>query len=130
MATQGGGYDHPSYITHQMVHLGKTTAGASGVKRFSFPSAVRLRNASAVVETAGTSDTAGNLLIFKNGTTSIGQIQLGSSTAGVVGTSGDLNSALAAGSVFSITNGTDATGVASAAVELTIEPNGGTWSAP
>lgn len=130
MATQKGPVDHPSYITHGMISLGRTTAGNANVSRFSFPSAIRVRNFSATVITAGTSDTAGHLLIIKNGTSSIGAIILGSSTANAVATSGDLNSTLAVGSVLSITNGTDATGVASVTFESHIDPTTGTWNGP
>lgn len=123
-----GNYDHPSYITRQLVPLGNTTAGANGTScRTSFPIAMRIRNASVTVVTAGTSATTGNKVDIYNGTSSIGSVTLGTNTAGYVGTSGDLNSTLAVGTVLACKNGTDATGVANVMLEMHIDQSG-TWS--
>lgn len=121
-----GNYDHPSYITRQQINLGNTTAGNGTVGiRFSPLSNLRVRNVSATVMTAGTS--AGHILTIKNGTTSVGSITLSTNTAGFVGTSGDLNTTVTAGTVLSVTNGTDATGVASVAAEAYLDPQA-TWT--
>lgn len=65
-----GPLDHPSYLTRQFRGFGKTTAGANTVQ-FSganaglvFPYDVRVRNAVASVQTAGTSTSPGSALIF------------------------------------------------------------------
>ena len=117
-----GPYDHPSYLTRQQICIGKTTAGNGTVSlQFSPLSTLRIRNVSAAVVTAGTS--AGHILTIKNGTTSVGAITLSTSAAGVVGTSGDINVTLAAGSNLSITNGTDATGIAQVTLEAFLDPS-------
>jgi hypothetical protein len=144
-----GNYDHPSYIVRQQIQLGNTTAGANGTSGgFSFLSDMRLRKASLTVRTAGTSATTGNGVIFlcvgtaisgfgsgagftlttSTGTTTIQAITaLGSSAAGVVATTPDMNTTIKAGSVLYMKNGTDATGVANVTVEANIDPLG-TWT--
>lgn len=140
-----GNYDHPSYVTRQQIVLAKSTAGANGTSYFfGFPETVRIRNVSATVVTAGTSAGAGNacqLLAIGTSapvggtsttttttTATIGSINLGTSTANVVSTSGDLNTILYQGSILAIKNGTDATGVFQPVVELHIDPYLGTWA--
>lgn len=134
MAISQGGVDHPSYLVRQQLWLGKTTAGANGTSQLAaLSNQTRLRNASAVVNTAGTSATTGNQIIIGcvgtcttftagvgtqgTGTTTLGTIVLGTSTANSVATSGDLNAVINAGSVVYCKNGTDATGVASVSLE-------------
>jgi tellurite resistance protein TehA-like permease len=121
-ATSQGAYDHPSYITRQQIFLGRTIAGAAGTScQVGFPvSAMRIRNIAFNVITANTSVTTNTVLA---GTTSIGTIVVGSAAAvNSVSTSGDLNYTLAQGTVLSIKNGTDATGVGSIMVECAIDP--------
>ena len=124
-----GPYDHPSYLTRQMIPLGKSVAGANGTSCYkAFPTAnMRIRNVAAVVVTAGTSATSGNKCILLNGTTSIGEIVLGTSAAGVIGTSGDINATITAGTTLSCKNGTDATGVYDVVAEMYIDPASG-WT--
>lgn len=130
MATQKGNYDHPSYITHQMICMGVTKAGNGAIQQIGFPSTVRVRNIAAAVVTAGTTTGAASGLTIKNGTSSVGFIGLSTSAAGVVATSGDLNTTIVAGSALSFTNGVDATVVATVTAELYLDPVLGTWNAP
>ena len=61
MALQTGAYDNPSYLTRQQIVLGQTTAGANGtslITSLSPTSGVRVRNASAIVVTAGIREVA------------------------------------------------------------------------
>lgn len=124
-----GNYDHPSYLTRQMVTLGKSVAGANGTSCYkAFPTAnMRIRNVAAVVVTAGTSSGSGHQAIILNGTTSIGSIALGTSAIGSVSTSGDLNTTINAGTAISVKNGTDATGVYDIVAEMYIDPASG-WT--
>lgn len=119
-----GDYGHPSYLTRQMVALGKSVAGANGTSCYkAFPTAnMRVRNVAAVVTVAGTSATTGNKGIVLNGTTSIGECVNGTSAIGSISTSGDLNATITAGTAISIKNGTDATGVAEYVAEMYIDP--------
>lgn len=125
---KSGAYDHPSYLCRQLICLGVTTAGANGTScQRAFPVDIRIRNVSAAVVTAGTSAGSGHAVNIYAGTTSIGAIALNTLTAGQNGTSGDLNTTLAAGTNFATKNGTDATGVAAIVLEASI-PVGSTWS--
>jgi hypothetical protein len=60
--------------------------------------------------------------VLRNGTTSIGQIALGTIAISGTATSGDLNYTLPKGSVFNVLNGTDATGTADVVVEAHVDP--------
>lgn len=123
-----GNYDHPSYLTRQLLAF-LTAAGANGTSgSISLPWDVRIHQLSVVVATAGTSSGAGNQVFVLNGTSTVGSpIVLGSGTAGTTGTSGDLNTKITAGSLISLKNGTDATGVVRAVLEYNIAPDTGTW---
>jgi len=70
----------------------------------------RLKKAHAVVTTAGTN--AGHKLDVYHGTSSIGSISLGTSTAGVTASSSTLNEELASLDQISVKTGADATGKA------------------
>lgn len=139
MAISQGPCDHPSYIVRQQIFLGKSTATANGTSQTYAPTNnMRIRNVSAVVTASGTSVTSGNSAIIVcsgtcttftsgigtqgTGTTTLGSIVLGSSAATFVGTSGDLNAVVNAGSVLFIKNGTDATGAFNVALEAHVDP--------
>lgn len=123
MAT--GGYDHPAYTARVYMQSAITTAGANGTSALMpFPNAVRVRAASAVVTVAGTSATSGNAAIILNGTTSIGQANLGTGAAGTIVAIADMNSAVAAGAALAVKNGTDATGTCRVTFELHGDPVG------
>lgn len=145
-----GNYDHPSYLTRQALHLGASTAGASGTSGgWSFISDMRVRKMSVTVRTAGTSSGAGNscslvyigtmvtgfgtgagfTLTTSTGTNTVGTVALGSSAAYVVTTSTDMNTRLVAGGTLVYKNGTDATGVYAAMVESYLDPEA-TWTGP
>ena len=124
-----GNYDHPSYITRQMINL-TGTAGANGTSIGQiFPWDVVVHKMVAVVNVAGT--TAGNTVFLLNGTSTVANstIVLTTSTAGVVvSNTVDLNQKITAGAVLSLKNGTDATGSSRVAVEYNIAPDSGTWT--
>lgn len=145
-----GAVDHPSYLTRQQINLGISTAGASGTSGgFAFISDMRIRKASVVVRTAGTSAAGGNACLLvaigttitgfstgvgftlttNTGTTTIGTIALGSTAAYTVTTSSDFNTKLLAGSTLILKNGTDATGVYSVILEASVDPTG-QWTGP
>ena len=145
-----GSYDHPSYLTRQVISL-TNTAGASGTSGWkSFVSDMRFRKASVTVRTAGTSSGAGaaalllvigtyvtgfstggigTALTTTTGTNTVGTlaVALGSSAAGFVGTSSDLNFRLMAGSALALKNGTDATSVYDVSLEAYLDPEA-TWT--
>lgn len=122
-----GNYDHPSYLTRQQVHLGLTTAGASGTSLITnYTNQMRLRNVVATVAVAGTSGTTGHKLDVFVGTSSVGTITLGTSAVQATGTSGDLNTIVPIGSPVFTKNGTDATGTARVVMELHTDPSA-TW---
>lgn len=142
-----GNYDHPSYVTRQAILLDVTTAGANGTSAtVSFVSDMRLRKALGTVRVAGTSSGAGNqVLVIYIGTSvqgytgtalttttttaTLGAIVLGSSAAGVVGTSTDMDAKLMAGGILALKNGTDATGTAKVMLEMNLDPSA-TWTGP
>lgn len=137
-----GNYDHASYLTRQSIYLGKTTAGANGTSQLAvLPNNMRLRNAIAVVNTAGAGATTGSQIIVGvvgtctqfgitgvgtvgTGTTTLGAIVLGTSTANSFATSGDLNVCINAGSVVYLKNGTDTAAVGSVTLEAHVDPLG------
>lgn len=121
-----GPYDHPSYVTRQMIPLGPQAAGAGTSAKRTFPSDMRIRKVVGVVAIAGT-QTTWNATIL-NGTNSVGSISFGGTAAiGALGTSADCNSTLTAGSVLQISTLLEATGVANFTAEAHVDP-AGTWS--
>jgi len=121
-----GPYDHPSYLTRQMIPLGVQAAGVGTSAKRVFPSAMRIRRVVGLVTTAGT-QTTWNATVL-NGTNSVGSITFGGTAAiGALGTSGDCNSTLAAGSALQISTLLEATGVAVFTAEMHIDP-AATWS--
>jgi hypothetical protein len=150
MATQGN-YDHPSYLTRQVIDLDVSTAGASGTSgAVSFISDMRLRKASVTIRTAGTSSGTGalasliyigtsyqgygtlggtNTLSTNTTTATLGSIALGSSTANTVVTFADMDARLVAGGVLAQKNGTDATSVYKMTLEMYLDP-AATWTGP
>lgn len=128
-----GPYDHPSYLTRQMLNIGRTVAGSAGTSPliwFAFPNAVRARTLTAVVGTAGTATTATLTLQNVSGTTttSIGVLTLSTATVNQVVTSSDLNTTLAAGSLNYLLNGADTVAVANVFLQYHIDPTTGTWT--
>jgi hypothetical protein len=128
MPTTGGNYDNPSFLVRQQIFLGRTIAGASGTScQIAFPvSNMRIRAVALNVITAGTTT---DTYTVQAGTTSIGQIIIGTGAANTVTTSSDLNTILTNGTTLNIKNGTDATKVVSVTVEAHIDP-AAVWTGP
>ena len=127
-----GGIDHPSYITRQQLHLGATTAGASGTScRTAFPSNVRIRNVVAAVQAAGTTSGAAAGYTIQTGTTSVGAIVLSTNGINFVGSSGDLNITVnnggTIGNILNFVSGADATVVVRLTCETYLDPQA-TWT--
>lgn len=147
--TMQGNYDHPSYLTRQMIALDVSTAGANGTSAtISFPVNMRLRTVASTVRVAGTSATSGNqaqllyigtsvqgynlspvVLTTSTTTATLGVANNGTSTAVSVNTSSDLNALLIAGGVLAVKNGTDATGTCKCVLEMYLDPSA-TWTGP
>lgn len=122
-----GNYDHPSYLTRTQVVLGNTTAGASGTSLVTnFTNQMRLRNVMATVVTAGTTSGSASKVDIFVGTASVGTITLSTNTANSTGTTGDLNTIVAAATQVFVKNGTDATAVARIVAEMHVDPSA-TW---
>lgn len=121
-----GAYDHPSYLTRQLLPLGVTIAGVGTTMRRVFPATMRIRNIAAVAQVAGTG--ASWPITVQAGTASIGALALGSAApVGATATSGDLNFVLPALTALNFNVGTEATGVAAITVEAHLDPSA-TWS--
>lgn len=119
-------YDHPSYLTRQLLHFAASTAGANGTSaQVALPWDVNVHNLSAVVLTAGTATT--NQAILLSGTATVGSVALSTNAAGYVGTSGDLATKITAGTLISIKNGADATGVCRCTIDYNLAPDTATW---
>ena len=119
-------YDHPEYLVAKG-HSITTTAGNGTVGgRFVAYTDTILKSAQVVAVTAGT--TAGHTLTFRvisgNGTTttSVGSVTLSTSSANTSTNVSLGNAAMTKGDVLTITNGTDATGVAAVSVEYRTRP--------
>ncbi len=143
MAVSQGSIDHPSYLARVQTFAGLTTAGNGTVTNLMVPTNnQRLRNVSMMVRTAGTASGVG-LQILCIGTctqfgttgvattgtttTTLGSIAMGTaSTAGSIGTSGDLNATVNAGSIIAAKNVGDATFTAAVTIENHVDPLG-TW---
>lgn len=150
MASQGN-YDHPSYLTRQVIGMGATTAGANGTSgTMSMISDMRIRKAAVTVRVAGTSSGAGNQVMLlcigtsyqgygtlggtntlstNTTTATLGTCALGSSTANTVATFADMDARIVAGSILALKNGTDATGTAEVRMEAYLDP-AATWTGP
>lgn len=145
-----GNYDHPSYVTRQILEV-VSSAGAANISGYKgFISDLRLRKVAAVVRVAGTSSGTGNsanliyvgtsytgygtlggtnTLTTNTTTNTLCTFALGSSAAGAYSTSTDVNARLIAGGYLAIKNGTDATGTASLTLEINLDP-GASWTGP
>lgn len=117
-----GTYDHPSYLTRQQVYLGLTVAGnASTSVYWGAPaSSVRVRKIALKPTVLTTAATTCTVLV---GTASVGAIAVTSAlgTATYV-VSSDLNATVPLGTMFSIKNGTDATGTFTVWAEMYLDP--------
>jgi len=120
--TQVGNYTAPNAnVRREQCVL--SVAGAAGVSgRFQHFQKIRLKAVHARVVTAGTSASPGHALTIKHGTTSIGLLAAGTIAAGgsIASVTG-LDRAIASMDLLSLTNGTDATGVALVNYEYEVE---------
>lgn len=119
------GYDDPNAVYRREQTMA-STAGANGVNaaaRFRVFQKARLSAAHCWVETAGTSVGAGNSIILKQGTVALATFTLGTLTANSQVDITGLAATLNPGDAISITNGTDATGVASVVLEMEQTPD-------
>ena len=124
-----GKYDHPTFLTRQAFVM-LTTAGANGTSAtMTLPWDINVHQMRATVVTAGTSATTGHQVFLLSGTTSVtnSSIALNTLTAGQGGTTGDLATKITAGTLISLKNGTDATGVARVVLEWNQSPDTATW---
>lgn len=121
-----GNYDHANVLARKYM-TASPVGGAATTTYAKMPvlNKSRIRNVGFSVLLAGTATT--HKFDIYNGTDSIGAVTLGTSVAGSVGTSGDLNSAIAAGGYLSVKSGADATGTAGVVFELSTEADA-TWS--
>lgn len=126
-----GNYDHPSYLTRQQLCIPPALAAASGTSCHRvFNSNMRLRQAVASVNVAGTIGTNVAAILFGNGTAiPNGTLSYGTAgnTVGALSTSGDMNYTLTAGQVLAIKNGADATATVNVTIEAYIDP-AATWT--
>lgn len=124
-----GNYTHPTFLTRQLLVV-LTTAGANGTSgALTLPWDINVHQMRATVVTAGTSATTGHQVQLLSGTSSVtgSTIALNTMTAGQNGTTGDLATKITAGTLISLKNGTDATGVARVAIEYNLAPDTATW---
>ena len=120
-------YDHPSFLSRDFFTI-TTTAGANGTSgAFVLPWDINVHQMVATVATAGTA--TGHQVFLLSGTSSVANssITLTTNTAGSFGTTGDLATKIPQGTLISIKNGTDATGVARVVVEYNLSPDSATW---
>jgi len=129
MASKQMAYDHPAYTSVYSVALAPNAAGASAIGgRFVAWTAMALKSIQCGVITSGTSTThIQRLLIYRNGGTStettvmmtLGSAALATAVGNYAATS---TQTLAQGDMVAVLQGTDATIVAAATLELVITP--------
>lgn len=118
-------YEDPNAVYRREQTMA-SVAGANGTNaaaRFRVFQKARLVAAHAWVETAGTSAGAGNCIILKQGTAALATFTLGTLTANSQVDITALAATLNPGDAMTITNGTDATGVASVVLEMQQTPD-------
>lgn len=117
-------YDHPNHVITREAFFLTVAGNAAKSARWSPYQKCVLKRVQAQVVTAGTSATTGNKLDIYHGTTSIGSITLGTSTASTIGTA-SLNETISgagADQVY-VQNGTDATGVSNVTYVFQVLPD-------
>jgi len=113
-----GNYDDPSNTVKRDLVLSQA-AGAAATNKFALYTAAVLTRARAVVKAAGTSANTGAYINVLVGTATAGTLLTGSSTAGSVVDVSLGNTAVPAGTLISLVNGTDASASALVALEYT-----------
>lgn len=104
-------YDDPQYTAVREIAV-QSKAGNAAVTKFALFSDAVLKRARATVSAAGTSAVTGAYLDILVGTSSVGRLALGSSTAGSVVDSDFTDTVVPAGTVVELLCGTDATAAA------------------
>jgi hypothetical protein len=90
-------YDSPNANTVRETHVNNLLGTATtAMKRILFTQKAKLLGVKSLAITAGTNDAAGVDILI--GTTSVGAVVNGTTAAGAVASSGDINSDIAAGS--------------------------------
>jgi len=129
MASKSMSYDHPAYTAVISANLSPGAAGASNQSgRFVAWTAMAIKSVSVITTVSGTSTThIQRLLLYRGGGTStettvlmtLGSASLGTAVGNFAATS---TMTLAQGDSVSLLQGTDATIVAQASLELVIQP--------
>ncbi len=114
-------YDHPTVIARRFDNAGVMAAGTTAQLHQLIPPLSRLKRVHARVHTAGTA-TAYVVDVY-HGTTSISTIALGTGAAGITGTTGLLDTAIAALDQIYFQAAGDATGRAIVNYEWEILPD-------
>lgn len=114
-------YDNPNALVRRDANFLSVAGNGTVGGRFWTFQKRRLKAVHALVVTAGTSTSPGHALTIKNGTTSIGLLALGTQTAGSIVSATGLDASVPASTLLSVTNGTDATGVANVTYEYHYE---------
>lgn len=121
-----GNYDHPAYVTRQVLNMGLNTAGAAGTSgSLVLPWDVNVHNLGYTVAVAGTA--TNHTVALLNGTATMHTFAVGTGVALVTGTSGDKATKVTAGTKLALKTGPDATGTVNMTVEYNIAPDTGTW---
>jgi len=124
-----GNYDHPTYLTRQILQFQGLAAGAAGTSGHqALPLNMRLRAAQVTIRTAGTVGTNVQAILFA-GTLALGtgSFGTGGQTIGQQVAIADMNATVTSGTVLSVKNGADATAITAVAVEAYVDP-AATWT--
>ena len=120
MAKKSMSYDHPAYLTRFM--LGGTLTGSAGVTpKFAAFAAMKIKAVQIGHQTAGTSGDQ-PLLYAVSGTTTTTDTLTAITSAAIAASNNVINRTLAAGDVFWVVKGTDATAVYAAGIECELVP--------
>lgn len=127
-----GNYDHPTYITRQMVLLGNIVATSLGTfAKGAYPMDIMFRGFELLVVGAGPAAAAMTAYML-NGTTttSLATVSIGTATALTPLRSNDPNTLVPQGAAVFYKCGTDSTGTYAVTQMHHGSPSTGTWSGP
>lgn len=119
----GTRYDHPNCIVRRETHVNNVLGTVTvALRRVMFFQKCKLKAVHSLVITAGTNDNAGVDIL--NGTTSVGAIVHGTDAAGIINTSGVIDSTIDANGFVEIKGAaTSATMVNSYTIETEVLPD-------
>lgn len=126
MPTGKGSYEHPSFLTQQILS-GNAAAATTSTTQIALPYAIRVADVIATVRIAGTTASAAMGLVVSQDGTAKGTISLSTNVAGVAGTLGALSVTVPANGTLTIAKGADATGVIDWFVHYYLDP-AATWN--